>query len=339
MQIKLKDLAQKTGFSITTVSRALAGYGDVGEVTRQKIVETAAAMGYQPNLVARQLRNQATQTLGLIMPVKDHSLLGDFFVQLLLGINDCASRNGYDVLISAHNPGEEEMAAYRRIVGGNRVDGMILARTRRFDPRIAYLQALKFPFVVSGRNAPTELSKFPYIDADSQQGIRSVVDHLIALGHQHIGLILPPHEVAFTAYRLAGYRDALDAAGIAFDPRLVVHSNLLREGGYKAALNLLEAAPELTAIVACNDVMALGAMSALQSRGLRIGRDVAVTGFDDIPAAEYANPPLTTIHQPIYEIGQHLVEMLLGIIRGETPTETQVIVQPTLVIRESSTGR
>src|SRR5215211_4890244 len=179
MQVKLRDIAREAGFSITTVSRALAGYDDVNENTRRRIAEVAAALGYQPNLLARQLRMQRTQTLGLIIPSADNSISNEFFSQLLLGIGDAASHAGYDLLVSAHVPGEPEMAAYRRIIGGNRVDGMILARTRQNDERIAYLQSLDHPFVVNGRSAPGERSDFPFIDVDSQTGIASAVAHLV----------------------------------------------------------------------------------------------------------------------------------------------------------------
>src|SRR5215207_4296258 len=122
MQVKLKDIAAESGYSITTVSRALAGYNDVNEQTRQHISEIAATLGYQPNLLARQLRSQRTDTLGLIIPAQDQSFSNEFFSQLMLGIGDAASLEHYDLLISAQVPGQDEMAAYRRMVGGNKVD-------------------------------------------------------------------------------------------------------------------------------------------------------------------------------------------------------------------------
>lgn len=338
MPVTLKDIAEKTGYSITTVSRALAGYSDVNAKTRQQIIEAAETMGYQPNLIARQLRSQRTQTLGLIIPYNDHSFSNDFFHQLMLGIGDEAALAGYDLLISAQPPGEGEMEAYQRIVGGNRVDGMILARTRAHDPRIEYLRKIQHPFVVSGRAAPDEPSDFPYIDVDSQVGIQMATTHLIKEAHEHIGLILPPAEMAFTNYRLQGYQAALENAGLPYNPTYIFYGDLVRGSGYTGANTLLDQHPEITALVACNDLMALGAMSAIQHRGLQVGRDIAVTGFDDIPAAEYAHPPLTTVRQPIYEIGQRLVKMLLGLIDGQAAQEMHIVLQPELVIRASSQG-
>jgi LacI family transcriptional regulator len=340
MQVTLKDIAKKSGYSVTTVSRALAGYTDVNEDTRRHIATIADTLGYQPNLLARQLRSQRTQTLGLIIPSADNSISNEFFSQLLLGIGDAASRAGYDLLVSAHVPGEPEMAAYRRIVGGNRVDGMILARTRQNDERIAYLQSLDHPFVVNGRGAPGERSDFPFIDVDSQTGIALAVAHLVELGHTHIGLILPPPEMAFTGFRHLGYRDSLSAAGLPYRADYVTQGDLQRSGGFAQANTLLDAHPELTAIVASNDLMALGAISAVQARGLQVGVDISVTGFDGIPAAEYSHPPLTTLHQPIYEIGRRLVALLNHLILGSTPeaAQTQSLLSSTLIVR-ASTGR
>lgn len=336
MKIGLKEVAEKTGYSITTVSRALAGYSDVNAQTRQHIVETAQSLGYEPNLVARQLRNQKTQTIGVIVPTNDRSFPNDFFGQLILGVSSAAAREHYDLLISAQIQGEEEMAAYQRIVGGNRVDGMILARTRQHDPRISYLQKKRHPFVVSGRSAPNEPSNYPYIDVDSQAGVHMLVRHFAELGHQRIGLILPPEELAFTEFRLHGYQDGLKEAGLPYQPENVVYGDLLPSGGFRGTQQLLSSHQTVSAIIACNDLMALGAMNAIQAAGLRVGEDVAVAGFDDIPAAEFSHPSLTTIRQPIYDIGQQLVSLLMDVINGKPVEETQVILPCTLVVRESS---
>lgn len=336
MQITLRDIARKSGFSVTTVSRALAGYHDVNEQTRQHIIEIANVLGYQPNLLARGLRSQRTQTLGLIIPTYDVGFPNEFFNLFLLGVGDAAWRNRYDLLVSAQVPGEEEMAAYHRLVNGLRVDGMILARTRKNDPRMPYLQSQGHPFVVNGRNAPDEPSDFPYVDVDSRMGIHAVTSHFIALGHQHIGLVLPPPDIAYTGYRLQGYTAALSEANLSLRDDYILYGDLQRSGGYDAAMTLLTRHPQISAIVACNDLMAFGVMAAIQERGLEVGSDIAVSGFDDLPAAEYASPPLTTVRQPIYEIGQRLIEMLINIIVGKPPPETQIVVPSSLIVRASS---
>lgn len=337
--VKLKDLAAKTGYSVTTISRALGGFSDVNEQTRQHIVETARQLGYQPHEPARQLRNQRTQTIGLIIPANDQSFSNDFFNLLLRGIGDAAASAGYDLLISAQAPGDHEMEAYRRFVGGGRVDGMVVARTRQADERIEYLKHMQHPFAVSGRSAPTEESRFPYIDADSQAGIRAATTHLLELGHRDIALLLPPPELAYTEYRRRGYAEALANAGLPYHADYVLHGDLLRSGGYALTNNLLDQFPQITGIVCANDLMALGAINAAQKRGLVVGDDLSITGFDDIPPAEYAHPALTTVHQPVYEIGQRLLHMLVQLITRQTPLETQILLPARLVVRESTGQR
>lgn len=338
MQVKLKDIAEKSGFSITTVSRALGGYSDVNEDTRRQIVELALSMGYEPNSVARQLRNQRTYTLGMILPANEHSFAEDYFNELMMQVGHFASLRQYDLLISAQNA-DREMDAYKRIAGGRKVDGMIIARIRQNDPRIQYLKTLDLPFVVTGRSYPGEPSDYSYVDLDSETGIFLLGKHFIELGHTHIGFICSPQELANTPYRLRGYQNALVGANIAFNEEYVVYGNLKHESGYQAAHELLDKHPAITAIMAANDVMALGAIQAIHERGKIVGEDIAVSGFDDIPAAAYSNPPLTTIRQPIQEIGRLLVDLLIQVIADHTLVRSQILLPPELIIRESSVPR
>lgn len=336
MQVTLKSIAAATGFSVTTVSRALGGYDDVNVKTRQIILETAQRLGYRPNQIARQLRSQNTHTLGIIIPASNAGLDDDFFSLLLKGITHTAALRRFDVLVSTHWPDEDELEAYYRIVGGNRVDGMILARTHRNDSRIRYLRQIKHPFVVSGRSAPENPSDFPFIDVDSQQGLRELVHHFVALGHQRIGLVLSPPEMAFTPYRLAGFRLGLAEAELPFNDTMIVSGDLSREGGKEAAAALLTRHPDLTALIACNDMMAIGAYDAIRQIGRVVGQDVAVGGFDDIPLAAHVVPALTTVRQPIYDIGEQLTQMLIEIIADDPPEEQHKLLKPTLIVRDSS---
>lgn len=334
MPITLKDIAARSGFSVTTVSRALGGYDDVNENTRAHIISVAQELGYHPNLIARQLQSQNTQTIGMIAPASLNGLHDDFFSLLIKSVTQTAARHHYDLLISAQLPDDDEMDAYRRIVGGRRVDGVILARTHQDDARITYLKSVKFPFVVAGRAALGQPADFPHISADSQAGIQQLVRHFVAYGHQHIGLVLPPPSIVFTAYRLLGYQDGLRDAGLAYDAAYVIHSDLTRQGGYKAAQTLLARDETLTAIIACNDLMALGAIEAIQANGRVVGEHVAVGGFDDIPQAQHAG--LTTLRQPIYDIGEQLTVMLLQLIAGQAPAQTGILLEPQLIVRASS---
>jgi LacI family transcriptional regulator len=336
MKVTLKDIAKASGYSVTTVSRALGGFDDVNAQTRATIVKIADDLGYEPNLIARQLQSQRSNTIGMIIPAKERCAEDDFFSMLLKGVTYVAARYQYDVLISAQAPDMDEMAAYRKIVGGKRVDGMILARTHKGDPRIAYLKQVNHPFVVAGRSSPDEDSDFPYIDADSQEGIRMLVSHFVAYGHREIGLLLSPEDLAYTPYRLAGYQDGLRMANLPYRADYVFSGDLTRAGGCQATHAMLNQHTQITAIIACNDLMAFGAIQAVQEKGLCVGADVVIGGFDDIPAAEHTMPSLTTVHQPICEIGEQLTEMLLKIVARESLDQTGILLKPQLVIRESS---
>ncbi len=336
MPTTLKDISKQSGFSVTTVSRALTGYDDVSQDTREHILKIAKDLGYQPNHIARQLQGQRTHTLGLIMPARVHTHDDDFFSVLLKGITYAAARQGFDVLTSAAQSTQSELDAYERIVGGKRVDGMIVARTYRNDPRIQYLKSVDCPFIVHGRLAPDEISDFHYIDVDSQMGIALVTGHLIDQGHEHIGLILPDIDLAFTQYRLNGYQQALAAHNLPYQAQYCKYGNLTYQSGIEAAQQLLQQYPHLTAIIGANDWMALGAMAVAKNLGYPVGAGFAIAGYDDIPAATHSEPALTTVHQPIYSIGEQLTQRLLDIIDESPTTHYQALIQPDLVIRASS---
>ncbi|MEL6148251.1 MAG: LacI family DNA-binding transcriptional regulator [Chloroflexota bacterium] len=338
MPVTLRDIARKSGFSVTTVSRALGGHDDVNPGTRAQIVSIADELGYHPNHSARQLQGQKTQTIGFVMSGSMTSLDDDFSSLLLRSLTAAAGHNHHDMLYSSPSETTDELDVYRRMVGGKRVDGMVLARTHVDDRRIDYLKAANCPFIVHGRMGPQQPSDFHFIDVDSEAGIATVTQHLIARGHTHIGIILPGERFAFSQYRLAGYRQALEASGMPFRPAYCDNGNLTFDSGRMAAERLLNQNPQLTAIVGCNDWMALGAIEAALSMGRAVGTTFAVTGYDDIPAASHAKIKLTTMRQSIYEIGQRLIDQLLTIINDDPTMYYQQLIQPELVIRDSSGG-
>lgn len=337
MAVTLKDIAETSGYSITTVSRALAGYDDVSEKTRVHIINIATRLGYQPNHIARQLRSQKTRTIGLILPEETYTATDEFFSLFMMGIGHAAALHHYDLLLSVQVPGDDEVSAYQRMVGGNRVDGMIIARTKHYDRRVKYLQEIAAPFAVFGRLAPDDPHDFPFIDVDSTLGIRLGVEHLVALGHQEIGLILSPQDMVYSSYRLQGYQDGLATANLPFCNDYVVIGDLKAPSGYTLTHQLLDIHPQLTAIVACNDHMALGSIKAAQERNLIVGRDISIIGYDDILASAHANPPLTTIRQPIFEIGERVVKLLIEQLEEPShPKQLQSLIEPALVVREST---
>jgi DNA-binding LacI/PurR family transcriptional regulator len=336
MAVTLQDIATRLGVSVATVSRALAGYSDIAEETRARVLQAAEEMGYRPNISARRLQQQRTETLGFIIPTYGPRFSDPFFSELLAGIGNEAAEQEYDLLVSTRAPGAEELKTYKRMVMEQRVDGMLVVRTRQKDPRIAYLLKERFPFVAFGRSDPD--AGFPYLDVDSKKGILQIMRHLIDRGHRRIAYISAPLDLMFASHRLAGYKEALAANGIPFDQSLLIEGQLTERSGYAAAMQLLSHNPRPSAIVACNDLMALGASSAARKLGVVVGRELAVTGFDDVPLAAHAHPPLTTVRQPIYEIGRRICDMLIRLLEGEPLEQRQALLEPELVIRASSAG-
>lgn len=333
MSATLKEIARRTGKSITTVSRALAEYDDVSAETRALVRRVAGELGYTPNLLAQRLQKRHSETIGLILPTFGPRFADPFFSEFIAGVGNMAAEHGYDLLVSTQAPGDHELQVYRQKVQSRQVDGFVVVRTRRQDTRIQLLSDAGFPFVAFGRTE-NELD-FPYVDVDGTQGMRLVAEHLIRLGHRRIACLAPPAGLLFAEHRLAGLRQAMAAHGLELAEEHILLGDLTQKSGFEAATRLLDIRQRPTAIAACNDLMALGAMSAVQARGLAVGRDIAVTGFDDIPMAEHSHPPLTTVHQPIYRIGKTVCAMLIELLQGRELSPRQVVLEPALVVRQS----
>lgn len=337
MPLTIRDVAQKLNISITTVSRALDGYDDVAAETRQRVIETAQQMGYTPNRAARQLRRQRTDTIGYIIPSNGSGFADPFFSEFIAGLGDEAVAHNYDLLISTAPPASaDEKALYQRWVQGGKVAGMVLNRVYLNDWRLQYLSELGIPHV-SLERSPSD-PDFVGVEADSYHGVLELMAYLINQGHSHIAYIGAAPDLKIDQDRCGGYQAGLTAANITVNPQLIVRADLTREGGYQATRRLLALASPPTAIVCINDLTALGAMHAAHEQGLKVGRDIAIAGFDGISDAAYTQPPLTTLDQPVYTIARQLALMLLALINGETLAERHVKFQPKLITRESTGG-
>jgi LacI family transcriptional regulator len=330
----LKSISRSTGFSVTTVSRALGGFDDVNDVTRRIILEEAQRQGYHPNLHARLLQGQRSQAVGLIIPAHGPQFSDPFFSAFVAGVGNEAAAAGFDLLLSTHAPTPNEVDIYRQMVAGRRVDGLILSRVRMNDTRIQYLSATSMPFVVFGRTR--SLGDYVYIDVDGVQAQAELTEHFIQQGHRRIAYITPPQYLTFSQLRLQGFQQAMAHHDLPVIPEYIIEGELTEVSGYQATARLLELPVPPTAIMTGNDLMAFGVMNLAQNRGLRVGIDLAVGGFDDIPAAAYVHPGLTTIHQPIYQIGQQLTHTLLDLIAGKPLQQHGVLMPYTLVVRGSS---
>ncbi len=337
MPITIRNVAKKLGLSITTVSRALDGYDDVADRTRARVIRTAREMGYVPSRAARQLRRQRADVIGYILPASGSQFTDPFFSLFIAGLGDEATSHNLDLLVSTAAPGgTAERQIYARWVQSRLVDGIVLNRMRVRDWRARYLAQNKFPFVAHGH---THLRlDFPYIEMDSRNVFILLVKHLVERGHRRIAYIGGPRDVTLQADRFAGYQEGLTRTGIPFNESYVVEGDLTRNGGYQAAQHLLALPEPPTAIIGANDMSAIGAMRAAHERGLVVGRDLAVAGYDGTEDSEHTQPALTTVKQPIYDTARQLVRMLIARIDGKELAEPHVIIQPELIMRASTGG-
>jgi LacI family transcriptional regulator len=338
MTITIRDVAKHLNLSITTVSRALDGYDDVAEETRQLVTQAALEMGYSPNRAARQLRRQRTDTIGYIIPANTAGFSDPFFSEFIAGLGDEASAHNFDLLVSTAPPASlAEMALYRRWVQGGKVGGMVVNRIYEKDWRLEYLAVQKIAHVSLERSSSQ--ADFVGIEADSVNSMQDLIAHLVVQGRSKIAYIGGLPDLIIDRDRFTGYKLGLKSAGLPFNPHLVAHADLTREGGYQVAkLLLLAGSNQPGAIVCINDQTALGAMRAVHEAGLKVGQDIAVAGFDGIADSAYTQPPLTTLQQPVYNIARQLVTMLLALINGEPLLERQITILPKLLIRESTQG-
>ena len=332
MKVTLREVAKQAGLSVTTVSRALNGHDDVAEETKQAIREVANSLGYAPNLNARRLKTEKADAIGLVIPKETLRFSDPFFSDLLSGIVEQSSQYGIELNITTPLSSDKLDETYLSYIRSRRVDGFILVRVEENDSRIKLLQEHNFPFVAFGH---TPESDFPYVDEDGATGIKTAVSHLVSLGHTRIACITEPLHLAKSRARLQGYLDGLEEHGLTAVPDLIIEGNFRQRSGYACTQELLDHETPPTAIVTVNDLLALGAITAVRERGLTVGKEISITGFDDILLSEYADPPLTTLHQPAHQLGMLLCQTLNQVINKEIDTP-QTILVPELIIRGST---
>jgi LacI family transcriptional regulator len=328
----LRNLASDLGLSVTTVSRALDGYQDVAATTRERVTKAAVAAGYRPNSTARRLRKGASETIALVMPTEPGRFYESAFVDLLAVIGERLAARRYDLMLLAARPGAEELAAYMRIIKDRRADACVIVRTRRHDERIAMLQEAGLPFVCHGRSETR--APYAFVDGDGEGGFREATARLIGLGHSRIAHIGAPDVFTFAELRARGWHMAMRVAGLADD--LKVTCVATEEAGETAAAALLAGPDRPTALVCATDRIAIGAIRAIQAAGLVVGRDIAVTGHDNIHAARFTNPALTTMELDVRSVGACLTDKLLHLIEHGMPEQPGDIFLPSQVLRASS---
>jgi LacI family transcriptional regulator len=334
MPITIHEVAQRLNLSITTVSRALDGYSDVAEETRQLVIRTAREMGYTPNRAARQLRRKKSDTIGFILPAIAQRIAKPFFMEFIAGLGDELTIHGYDLLIANATTEQNERDLYQRWIDSRKVDGLILNRVCVHDWRIRFLASQKIPFATLERSSNDV--DYPSIQVDSEEGYLKLANHLAENGFQKLSFIGGPQELVNHVNRLAWIQQAGDRLGLTFDPTHAISADLTSTGGYLAAKDLLAGSHPPNAILCIDDETAFGALHAAHEQGLRIGNQIAIAGFDGTPESLHTEPPLTTLDIPVYDIARDLVLMLMKTLAGETLTEPHKKYMPELLARESS---
>jgi len=324
-RVTIKEVAARAGVSVATISRVVNGKGPVRESTSRRVMETAQAMRYTPHGVARSLSMRRANTVGLLLP----DLHGEFFSEVIRGIDAEARRSGYHLLVSGFHSDQEEMTAVFRAVRG-RVDGLIvMSPEREASVLFAHLPA-GLPIVLLNNLSGAART----IAIDNYGGAVAMVKHLLGIGHRRIAFIKGPEQNADACERLRGYRDAIGAAAF-----LEVDGDFSEEAGYRAATDLLQLEHRPSAIFAANDAMAIGALSALREARVIVPHEIALCGFDDIPIARYVTPPLTTVNVAIAELGRRAFEVLERRLQDGGEDNQREILPTTLVIRESCGAR
>lgn len=326
--VTIKDIARIAGVAPSVVSRAINNKYGVKESTRQRILEIARELNYYPNAAARSLVTRKTQTIGVMMA----DISEPYYSQIIKGMEFVADKTGFTLLFSNSQEQVEHSGVLQKMIQANRVDGLIIIGSNIQEKGfIAKLLEKEIPFVLIERKITDPQVNCIWVD--NVEGATMATRHLIEKGHRKIAHIAGNLSFQVALERLEGYKRALHEADIEFREEYVVAGDFLTEGGYRAMKEIMK--HDCTAVFAANDATAYGAMRAIAESGLSVPHDMAVIGFDNLEFSSLTNPPLTTIHQPRYELGRISMEVLIGILRDDKPRGVKVCLEPKLIQRNS----
>ncbi len=332
-RVTLREVAQSAGVSPGTASRALSSQtrGLVKVETARRVDAAARKLGYEPNSAARSLRTRRSYTVGVLIP----DLANPLFPRIIRGIEDQLSPGGYTALLANTDDDERRERSMFEALRGRQVDGFIMATARRDDSLVADAVAAGVPVVLVNRTV--DRKGVQAVVPDDRGGIEQVIDHLVDLGHREIGYVAGPQDVSTGYLRYRGFVEAMEshdlpltAGGVVFAP------SYSEEAGAAAARELLEARPNCTALLAANDMVALGIYSVAHDLGYRCPRDLSVVGFNDMAFADKFSPPLTTVHIPVYDLGVSAAELLMERLESQESTPRTMHLETHLVVRGST---
>lgn len=326
----IKDIAEAAGVSTMTVSRILNNKGGASDATRSKILKIADEMGYVANPMARGLKG-LSNTIGIVIADITRPFAGEMLHKLSIAADDA----NYGLMLYAQGDREHtrRVQHYASLLINGINDGVILDSMVDYKIFLHHLKEASIPYVLLDYH---EDETEPIVVATDRRGMVDATRHLLALGHKRIGFITGPDNNPAANERLQGYKNALQEVGINVDPALIYQGNFSQISGFHAGRELLSLQPMPTAIIASNDGMAFGVMEAIRERGLEIGVDVSVVGFDDLPMAAQVDPPLTTVRQPLEQIAIEALDLLMTVIDQRPLTRIQREIPTELIIRKST---
>jgi DNA-binding LacI/PurR family transcriptional regulator len=333
----LDEVARVAGVSRATVSRVVNGSPKVSADVRRTVEKAIDRLGYVPNRAARSLVTRRSDSIAVVITEPANRLFSDpFFPRLVRGVSAALSVRDLQLVLLMPNDDVDERRTVRYLTAGH-VDGVILVSLHGDDPLPEQLAARRIPSVVLGR--PSRGVDIDYVDADNRDGARRATAHLVESGRRRIATITGPRDMVAGIDRLAGYRDALADAAIAVDEGLIATGDFTQAGGEAAMERLLRDRPDLDAVFCASDLMAVAALGVLQAAGRRVPEDVAMVGYDDSPIATTTRPALTSVRQPIEEMGREMVNLLAGSIERSGRVPRHIVLTTELIARASSAGR
>nr|WP_252735756.1 LacI family DNA-binding transcriptional regulator [Aestuariibacter sp. A3R04] len=326
----IREVADMAGVSVATVSRALQHPERVSPKTRDKVMTAVKEVGYKPNLMAVKFRSGKTHNLVVLVP----TIATVFFARVISGMQEAAAELGYALLLGNTLGRDDIEAGYAKMVQTSQADGLIQLRAKNPFDHEDIEHGVLLPMVNACEVLDSSL--FPTVVLDNRAAARAMTSHLLSLGHTRIALIKGPAESPLTRDRLSGYRDALENAGLEFDPHLLFPGDFTLQAGLAASQRILALDDRPTAVFCENDETAIGAVQGFKAAGLSIPDDISVAGFDNIDFAAYCDPPLTTIAQPAEAFGRTAVNLLIDVLEGKIKKAPRVIMPFELVLRKST---
>jgi LacI family transcriptional regulator len=330
----IKDIAQATGFSVTTVSRALNGYDDVSEHTRLIIRKTAEQLNYIPNILARTLVTKKSKTIGLLVSdLKRESSKDNFVFSVLCGVSEYVAKKDYEMILLSTSTSRQKNKNFLQIIQERNLDGVVIQGLKTDDPYLKEAVESSIPTVLI--DIPVENKTTGYVTCNQADGIRTAVKYLVRLGHRKIAFMNGHKQAYVCKIRLDAYRSTLKTLNIGYDQSLVCDGDFNEDIAYHAALNFLIYHTDVTAMICASDIMALGVLRAARELEIHIPENLSLIGFDNILLTQYVTPSLTTIAQDPYALGISATTLLLNMLSGNTE-EKHVVLPSELIIRDST---